>query len=92
MEKDSRFRLTRSGSFSIADILNKNPCEATGNFSVQTLLPEMDSKTITKSEQQVAKTADKVDSKDDSVEGELHTFAENDDNKLITEGKVVGNL
>lgn len=79
MEKDSRFRL--AGSFSIADILSKNPCEATGNFSLQTLSPEIDSKTITKSEQQVIKATDKADSKDDSVQGKLHSFAENYENK-----------
>ena len=66
MEKDTRFRLPRSGNFSIADILNKSPCEATGNFSFQTVLPEMGSKTITKSGQQ---GTDKLDSENDPTEG-----------------------
>lgn len=73
MEKDSRSRLARAGSFSIADILNKYPCETTGNFSFQTYLPAMDSKTATQSEQQDLKTTDKLDSEDDTREGKQHT-------------------
>lgn len=69
MDRGSEFRSVRHGSFSIADILNKNPCEPTGNFSVPTRLPEMNSETATNSEKYVAKAADKLDFEDNSAQG-----------------------
>ena len=87
MDRGSEFRTVRSGSFSIADILNKNPCEPTGNFSVQTRLPEMNSGTTTKSEEHVAKAADKLDFEDNSAQGKQHMFAEIDaDTNLVSVG------
>lgn len=78
MDRGSEFRSVRHGSFSIADILNKNPCAPTGNFSVQTRLPGMDSKTTTKSEEHGAKASDKLDLEDNSAQGKRHMFAEID--------------
>lgn len=69
MEQDSRSRLAKSGSFSIADILNKSPCESTGNLSCEKSLPKMDSKTSTEVDQQLLKPTDKLDSKVFSLEG-----------------------
>lgn len=84
MDRGSEFRSIRHGSFSIADILNKNPCEPTGNFSVPTRLPEMNSETATNSEKYVAKAADKLDFEDNSAQGKQHMFAEIDaDTNLI---------
>ena len=78
MDRSSEFRSVRHGSFSIADILNKNPLEPTGNFSVQTRLPEMNSETTTKSEKHIAKAADKLDFEDNSVQGKQRMFADID--------------
>ena len=84
MDRGSEFRSVRHGSFSIADILNKNPCETTGNFSVPTRLPEMNSETATNSEKYVAKAADKLDFEDNSAQGKQHMFAEIDaDTNLV---------
>ena len=83
MDRGSGFRSARSGSFSIAEILNKNPCELAGNFPFQTLLPEMNSETTTKSEKHVAKATDKLDSEDNSVQGEQLMFAEIDTDTRI---------
>ena len=69
MDRGSEFRSVRHGSFSIADILNKNPCEPTGIFSVPSRLPEMNSETTTKSEEHAAKAADKLDFQDNSAQG-----------------------
>lgn len=92
MDTGSGFRSTRSGSFSIADILNKNPCKSTGNFSFQTHLPEMNSETTTKSEKHVAKVTDKLDSEDNSVQGKQYVLAEIDTDRNLVKGKVLNHL
>ena len=87
MDRGSEFRSVRPGRFSIADILNKNPFEPTGNFSVQTRLPEMNSEMTTKSEEHVAKAADKSDFEDNSAQGKQYMFAEIDaDTNLVSVG------
>lgn len=92
MDRGSGFRSARSGSFSIADILNKNPCESTGNFSFQPHLPEMNSETTTKSEKHVAKATDTLDSEDNSVQGKQYMLAEIDTDINLVKGKVLNHL
>ena len=77
MDRGTGFRSVISGSFSIADILNKNPCEPTGNFPFQTRLPETNSETTTKSETPVAKATGKLDSEDNSAQGKQHNVCGN---------------
>jgi len=87
MDRGAGFRSVRSGSFSIADILSKNPCEPTGKFPFQPGLSEMDPETKTNSEKHVAKAADKLDSKDNSAQGKQHRFAEIDADTNLVKGQ-----
>lgn len=87
MDRNTGYRSVKSGSFSIADILNKNPCEPTGKFSFQTRWPEMNSETTTKSEKHVAKATDELDSEDNFAQGKQHMFAEIDAGTNLIKGQ-----